>query len=283
MVISIKRLFTVTLFYLSTMILTGYIETAQATKQEMMRKKILQNELEEILEEEAKDSMKYIEVMTSREDQKELVKIRKNLQKFLKFSLKEHKKLFFKLPLEQLNLILPKMKKLKVLNKEGSMATEALKKKIYLEIVEKEIESQSIPGEEFQKEIEAGMQLEWKEVIKAYQAKIEYDKNDSILLANDYERIHQCSFSFLQAIQKILLECSIMKQQSILPSLKGMRRSMEESFESEKDLMVAIPNTLKKQLRQLAKKISQKVHATPFTYNGADKKAHITSCMMLCK
>ena len=283
----IKHLFRVTLFCLSTIILTGYIGAVQATKQEVVEKKILQNRIGAILEEAEKCNMQYNNQSIKfilKGNGEEQIKLK--LQKLSDFSLREHKKYFFKLSLEQLQLILPKLEALTSLNKELRMVVKELEEPIEEAFksvgkVEKEIE-QEVLDKAFQKEVEEEIKLEFQEIIKTLQA---FRKNpqttNAILLTNDLKLLCDYDFFLLQIMQEVFLQYSFMQQQFFLPKLKKIRRLTEEQFQIEKELMVAMPDALKKKLQELVKKISHKVHGMLDSYTEAGQVVCIIKRMIL--
>ncbi|MGI2257417.1 hypothetical protein ACRRVD_02535 [Candidatus Cardinium hertigii] len=274
---SIKHFCTVFLVSVSTILCTGYIASVQATQEAVVEKRVLQDKIESGWKSEANHYMRFIQT-TLKKNKNEQSDLYKKLQKLLNFSLKEHKKYFFKLPVDQLQLIFPKIKDLRSLYEKFGMGLLELMDQIYQGKVKKEIEAKSTADEISQKEVVEEIKLVFHEIIQILDEKGE--TSDSIFSCNDQELMHNRGFFMFQEMQKTALECSFMQQQSFLPQLKEIRRLIQKLVEADKALMATIPGTLKKNLHKLAKKISQSVHAMLSTCTEPDQAAYIAAHMM---
>ncbi|MGI2299051.1 hypothetical protein ACRRVB_04730 [Candidatus Cardinium hertigii] len=281
---SIKHLSTVALFSLSTILFTGYIAPVQAIQEAVVEKEVLHHKLEAIWKEKAKETMLNIEKLVKKNKIAQL-KLQKKLQQLLNFSLKAHKKHFFKMPFDQLQVICSKMENLKAIDKKSKSAIEALFnlfQQLCEENLKNGIKTKIDLQDPLQKKMEEEINLAFEQMINLFHSQTVQANNDLILLADDSKVMYDYIVSSCQQIQIIVasLPCSLMEQQSFLANLKKVNTLMGESLEVKKDLMAAIPHILKKNLQKLGKQISQAVHKILYRYTKLDQALMVSDMIL---
>lgn len=186
-----------------------------------------------------------------------------------KYSLKQQKKYFFKLPDKQLELILPKLKHtLKLIRQLDAIQTRLLRRLLCPlmrvdEPANKKIVVQELNNEIIQKEVEKGA-LQFERMIKIIQKQETYHKKRrqdyTCFPYNKLYMPYTWPSDLAKKAQEEFLNCSGIRQQAAWSDLQELGDTYESLEQTHKELLSLIPEHVKKELKKLSQSITSKLH-----------------------